>query len=309
MTGRTAHAAADRAAHTTAGRTAHATAGRTARAAAGRVVRAGAAVLLAAVAGLALPAPARAAGTTGYCPDATGVTVVVDFHELGGGVVVRCAPGAQASGLTALQDAGFTVAGTNRWGLAFICRISGKPAPATEPCVDTPPATAYWSYWHAPNGGAWAYSQMGVKNRTPPQGSFDGWSFAKNRTEGNWPVPGAAPSRPAPPPPPATSQPAQPGQPRPAPTTAATTGGGPATGTPSAGPAPSSVDTSASPGSTAPPSMSVQPDAGDTAPPDVEATGSASGVPVGTIAGAAVLALLAAVGGYTAWRRRTGEDT
>lgn len=140
-----------------------------------------------------------AAATTwseGYCPDDTGVTVVVDFQELGGGTLVRCALGAQATGLDALKNAGFTVTGTVRWGDAFVCRIDGKPGPDTEPCVNTPPASAYWSYWHASNGGAWEYSAEGATNRTPPQGSFEGWSFAKNRTPDDVPPPRVDPVRP-----------------------------------------------------------------------------------------------------------------
>ncbi|SOD63314.1 MYXO-CTERM domain-containing protein [Streptomyces zhaozhouensis] len=143
--------------------------------------------------GLARPA----AGSPGFCPDASGVTVVVDFRELGGGRVVRCAHGPQADGLAALRNAGFTVAGTNRWGDAFICRINGRPGVDSEPCVDTPPSTAYWSYWHAGNGENWTYSQRGATYRTPPEGSFDGWSFSLNQEEGTAPAPGLAAQRPS----------------------------------------------------------------------------------------------------------------
>ncbi|WP_433616875.1 hypothetical protein ACQP2P_16100 [Dactylosporangium sp. CA-139114] len=280
------------------------------------LLRAAAAILVAAAAGVAVPAAPAMAGTSGYCPDSSGVTVVVDFHELGGGVVIRCAPGAQDSGLTALQHAGFTVAGTTRWGLAFICRIEGKPTAATEPCIDTPPATAYWSYWHAPNGGTWTYSQLGVKNRTPPQGSFDGWSFSKNHTEGTAPTPGATPTRPAPPPPPATTSPPQStggatsGPTRgPGPTTpAATTGPAASTPAPSdtataLGPQPSASATAATATATAPSPASAPPG-------DVDAVRTAAGVPVGTLAGIGLLVVLAAVGGFTVWRRRrAGPDT
>ncbi|NKI41983.1 hypothetical protein [Streptomyces physcomitrii] len=163
--------------------------------------------LVAASAGLGLAAdlasaPEAAAvdtgkGTAGFCPNADGVTVVVDFQELGGTTIVRCAPGDQATGLAALKNAGFQIAGTNRWGEGFICRIEGKPGPESEPCIDTPPASAYWSYWHAPNGGNWTYSQWGVMNRKPPPGSFEGWSFSKDKTSTTNPPPRVAPSRPA----------------------------------------------------------------------------------------------------------------
>lgn len=136
-------------------------------------------------------------GTPGYCPDSDGVTVVIDFQELGGDTIIRCAPGDQETGHAALINAGIEITGTNRWGEAFICRIEGKPSPESEPCIDTPPASAYWSYWHAPNEGAWTYSQWGVMNRKPPLGSFEGWSFSLNRSADTNPPPRVAPVRPA----------------------------------------------------------------------------------------------------------------
>ncbi|MCS7475460.1 flagellar hook-length control protein FliK [Umezawaea endophytica] len=148
-------------------------------------------------AAVAVSAPVTAlVGTPGHCPDANGVTVVVDYQELGGTTEVRCAPGPQATGLAALENAGFAVTGTQRWGKAFVCRINGLPTSATEPCVTTPPATAYWSYWHAPNGGAWTYSQQGASGRQPPLGSFEGWSFSLNHGPNDNPPPDVAPVRP-----------------------------------------------------------------------------------------------------------------
>ncbi|WP_374536649.1 hypothetical protein [Micromonospora aurantiaca (nom. illeg.)] len=136
-------------------------------------------LLAAVVAGVALTAvePAPRAAHAAACAGTSGVTVVVDFAALGGGVQVACAPGDPATGLAALQAAGFTVAGTARWGLAFVCRINGKPTAATEPCVNTPPATAYWSYWHASSGGSWSYSTSGATGYNPAPGSVEGWSF------------------------------------------------------------------------------------------------------------------------------------
>ncbi|MEV0440425.1 hypothetical protein AB0I84_43065 [Streptomyces spectabilis] len=146
-------------------------------------------------------APAAAVDTgrghAGFCRNGEGVTVVVDFRELGGTTLVRCAVGSQRTGLAALKDAGIQVAGTNRWGESFICRLEGKPGADREPCLDTPPAKAYWSYWHASNGGRWTYSQYGATYRTPPKGSFEGWSFSLDRDQGEAPAPRVAPRRPA----------------------------------------------------------------------------------------------------------------
>ncbi|WFB06252.1 hypothetical protein LRS74_03720 [Streptomyces sp. LX-29] len=173
--------------------------------------------LLFAVAGWGLAAAGSAAavdtsrGRPGFCPDANGVTVVVDFRELGGTTIVRCAVGRQATGLAALKAAGIHVTGTNRWGEAFICRLENKPGPESEPCIDTPPTRAYWSYWHAPNGGRWSYSQYGATYRTPPTGSFEGWSFSLDREADEAAEPRVAPRRPAPSTPPAPPSKPQPG--------------------------------------------------------------------------------------------------
>jgi hypothetical protein len=142
----------------------------------------------AAVASPAAPAP----GTPGYCSSAAGVTVVVDMSALGGGVTVRCAPGPGGpgyTGLDALRGTGFTVAGTQRYGLAFVCRIQGRPSATEsiaipgnpryhEQCVDTPPQTAFWSYWSARNGGAWTYNTSGASSHDTISGGFEGWRFS-----------------------------------------------------------------------------------------------------------------------------------
>ncbi len=155
-------------------------------------------------------ATASSASTAGYCPDATGVTVVVDFSDLGDGIVVRCATGpvvAGYTGLDALQDAGFTVEGTRQSGLQFACRIQGRPAADeelpvegdpdyTESCQRTPPASAYWGYWYANNRGTWRYSSSGASSRDAIRGGFEGWRFSLNHSTGNIPPPGVAPRRP-----------------------------------------------------------------------------------------------------------------
>ncbi|MFI5837985.1 hypothetical protein ACIA5A_30375 [Micromonospora sp. NPDC051300] len=295
-------------------------------------------VLALAVAGtLTAPAaPAAAAGTAGYCPDASGVTVVVDFHQLGGGTVIRCARGDQGTGLAALKNAGFPITGTLRWGEGFICRIDGKPSAATEKCVDTPPASAYWSYWHASNGGSWTYSDKGVANRKPPAGSFEGWSFSLNRNANDAPRPGATPKRPAPPAPPPPSPPKTGGGGPPAPPPA--TGGGGTVEPPAQvdGPPPSSgsrpgaagptisANGLPTPTGTATGALSPTPSqvngtptgdatgapSTDTVSPeltDVAAPRSGAGPPIGTIAGILLLVVLAGGGLIAARRRRTAD--
>jgi len=88
------------------------------------------AIAVTVLAGALVPvlAGAPADAEPGACPDAQGVTVVVDLTDLGGGVQVGCAGSGPMNGIEALQRAGFSVSGTARQGLAFVCRIAGRPA-------------------------------------------------------------------------------------------------------------------------------------------------------------------------------------
>ncbi|WP_242547513.1 ABC transporter substrate-binding protein [Amycolatopsis sp. MtRt-6] len=150
----------------------------------------------------------RTKGRPGFCPDDTGVTVVVDFQQLGGTTIVRCDPRtAPGTGLDALKGAGFQIAGLQRWGEAFVCRIENRPSATEElplqgragyreSCLDTPPPAGYWSYWHAGNNCQWEYSQWGAKNREFVPGGFEGWSFSLNAPAGANPKPRVAAVRP-----------------------------------------------------------------------------------------------------------------
>jgi hypothetical protein len=129
------------------------------------------------------------AGTAGHCPGSTGVTVFVDFTAFGQGTQTRCAPGTPSTGIDALTQAGFTPAGTTKYGLAFVCRINNLPSTAQQACVTTPPATAYWAYYHA-NAGAttWSYSSSGPSSYHPAQGSIEGWAFGNGATPSKTPT-------------------------------------------------------------------------------------------------------------------------
>jgi hypothetical protein len=117
-------------------------------------------------------------GTAGACSGGKGVTVAVDLTHFGKGFRVRCAPTAPATGIDALRQAGFTVVGTKKAGLAFVCRINGLPTKAKDACIDTPPLTAYWAYYHAaPGATTWSYSTVGAASYHPVQGSIEGWAF------------------------------------------------------------------------------------------------------------------------------------
>ena len=142
---------------------------------------------VAAAASLGVPAPQASAAPT-PCK-VTEVTVIVVGQKTG------CAR-AGLTGARALEDAGFQVTRVQTQP-GFICRING--APANDPCVRTPPASAYWSYWHAPLGGQWTYSQWGADNRTAPAGTVEAWAFGDSARPGavpDAPVAAAAPTTP-----------------------------------------------------------------------------------------------------------------
>jgi hypothetical protein len=149
-------------------------------------------VLLAVLTALAVALPATSAAANVANPDPeliarwepceanTGVTVIVDDQNLGEGkLYVGCALGAQPDGVAALEHAGFELEGTENYGFGFICRIDGEPTPAEQSCKTTPPASAYWSYWHGKPGGRWGYSHFGAASpeSRAPVNSVEGWSF------------------------------------------------------------------------------------------------------------------------------------
>jgi hypothetical protein len=251
-----------------------------------------------------LPVAAHAASTAGYCPDANGVTVVVDFTALGGGVAVQCAPGPQSSNLGALQNAGFTVVATN----GFLCTINGQPAVGPLACSFT--NRGAWGSWDASNGGGWAAGSQ------PQTGGFAGFTYTAG---GNAALPGVAPVRPAAPPPPA------PAPPPPAPATTTHRSG---TKTPPASrraasrasrPAASPAVTGTVPAATMPPLAgavtSSAPGAAQAVrrvTPAVRMTASGpnpGGSPLGAGIGAVVVTVLSAAAAVAVWRQRSrGAD-
>lgn len=150
-----------------------------------------------------LPQAAR----QGMCTsaDAKAVTVVIDYQSLGAGVAKYCVTGLAkgATGLTALRSVA-SVQGTTSSGLAVVCRINSRPGASqslklpngktyTETCVNTPPAAAYWSYWHASQGGSWQYSSQGAATSQVSFGGYEGWSFALGAGFGQAPKPRVTP--------------------------------------------------------------------------------------------------------------------
>ncbi|MFY1692851.1 hypothetical protein [Plantactinospora sp. WMMB782] len=224
--------------------------------------RIGAAVAALAVlqtAALIAPAVAYAAPLPlGQCTTRSGVILAVDFSRWGGPLLRSCGT-TPTTGYQLLNQGGWKTAGTGHDGPAFICRIGYSgfrngtqyPPPTEERCVLTPPASAYWSYWHAdPGANSWEYSQLGAMSYKPKPGSVDLWIFGGTdiggtkgrptfspdsvRAHNTAPIPNAPPA-----PAPTTSRPAPAGNPPPvqAPPPPATSDGVPTTAPVPTGPA------------------------------------------------------------------------
>ena len=177
--------------------------------------------------------------TAATCAAGGGVSVVVDFNSLGGGVQTSCVAGGGGDKASAIFGAAGHTLGRVQQQPGFVCRVDGLPSPEQEACVKTPPADAYWGLWWS-NGtsGSWTYSTVGVDGLTIP----DGGSVALSWDD----VDGSAPPS-ATPPKAAASSPAA------SPTKKATpsAGGGGTSGSPASG---SSSSAEASSSATAGPS-------------------------------------------------------
>jgi len=163
-----------------------------------------AAALVAAAVGIGTPTPAFAAG----CSSASGVTVVVDFNQLGGGVSSGCVAGGGGQKASALfPSAGQPLTYAQRQP-GFVCRVSGVPA--EDPCINTSPANAYWGLWWTDGtGGGWVYSSLGASSLTIPDGGYVAFSWDESGGDATpsytpaahaspTPTPSAEPSQPAP---------------------------------------------------------------------------------------------------------------
>lgn len=136
------------------------------------------------VAGPGLLAPSLApAATAATCSGSGGVSVVVDYRELGGGIVTGCAPGGGGrSAASIFESAGVALSYATRQP-GFVCRVNG--APTSDPCVNTSPADAYWGLWWSEGSSAsWTYSSQSVGGLTVPDGGSVAWSWQQGRTDG-----------------------------------------------------------------------------------------------------------------------------
>ena len=277
------------------------------------LARVAVAAVLAAAAYAGVPAaPASAAG----CPTDHGVTVVVDFHQLGGGVQTACVAG--GGGQTASQlfpEAGFPLEYVQRQP-GFVCQVSGKPA--DDPCASTPPADAYWGlYWSDGESGRWAYATSGAGGQRVPDGGYVAFSWQgsdDSTPPGSSPTPhpsaGPSPTHPPTPAPTHTAAPAHPGSSA-APTAPSSVS--PSVGEPTAG-SDASAPTKkpkrkAKPSESSTPQASGSPTASESpslAPASADPADPGDGGLPGWVAPVVILVLFGAAGAVAVVRRRQG---
>ncbi|MGC4109203.1 MAG: hypothetical protein QM747_01980 [Nocardioides sp.] len=142
------------------------------------VVRLAVATLAVAAAGVVASGSPAGAAT---CGSTAGVSVVVDFHQLGSGAVQSACDSGGAGKYASAQfaDVGHTL--TFVQSEPFVCQVDGLGSPQ---CAHTPPANAYWSLWWSDGkSGTWTYASLGVASLKVPAGGYVALSWQKGTTQ------------------------------------------------------------------------------------------------------------------------------
>lgn len=128
------------------------------------LVRLAAAALVAAAAGVIWPlAPATAA----TCPSSAGVSVVVDFTKLGGGIATTCVADGGGENAGTIFEVDHDLTRVQQFPGA-VCKVDDTPADAA--CRTMPPSDAYWGLFWSDGDGGWTYSSEGVDSLEVPDG-------------------------------------------------------------------------------------------------------------------------------------------
>lgn len=106
------------------------------------------------------------------------VTVIVDFQSLKSEKIQTCVnAGSAIDAMTAFNLAGYSIAGTDKYGLQIICRVNGLPDAKNpiiskdqdtyvEKCADMPAEFAYWALLVRTPEKDWTYADKGIAELT-----------------------------------------------------------------------------------------------------------------------------------------------
>ncbi|MDT4901087.1 MAG: hypothetical protein QOJ78_2017 [Pseudonocardiales bacterium] len=128
--------------------------------------------------------PGQVIGGVGACTTTKGALVAASFAPWSGPIVRGCGT-TLTTGRALLTAAGFKITGTQRLP-AFICRLAhplfnsgaAYPTSVQDACVNTPPATAYWSFWTAAKGvNTWTYSPTSADGDKAVAGEVEAWTY------------------------------------------------------------------------------------------------------------------------------------
>jgi hypothetical protein len=121
--------------------------------------------------------------------DCAGVSVIVDFGILNAMKIDECVEvSAETPAADILNQARVTLAGTDDYGDAVVCRVNDLPsvsnpvtvdghAPFTESCASMPPEFAYWALWVKQGNTDWGYAMVGISDLTLKPGDSIGLVF------------------------------------------------------------------------------------------------------------------------------------
>lgn len=129
----------------------------------------------------AMTGVAVAPASAEVCSSTTGVSVVVDYRELGGGAQAVCdGAGGGRYAWTIFEESGFDLREVARQP-GFVCQVNGLPA--DQECRDTPPQNAYWGlFWSDGTDGSWTYSSMGARSLRIPAGGSVAFAWQGQRS-------------------------------------------------------------------------------------------------------------------------------
>ena len=126
--------------------------------------------------------------------DCAGVTVVVDFGILNSTKIDECVEvSTKTPAADILNQASVTLAGTDDYGDAVVCRVNELPSasdtvtvdghdPFIESCASMPPEFAYWALWVKQGSTDWGYAMEGVSDLMLKPGDSIGLVFTTGTT-------------------------------------------------------------------------------------------------------------------------------